>query len=292
MDTKLCAAFALGALAFPGAALAAKDRNHDGIPDRWERHYHLSLHVKQGKRDQDRDRVRNVDEWRDHTSPRDADSDNDGTRDGLEAPPTETQTEEAHPAITWDDIDSYVQSDGFGGPLILHLTDGSAVKAFFGEKAILRCGPAADGPFAPCDKRNLKHGVPVAAAAHGVNPYGYDVWTTIDLVTTPVSDDSPPQDEPAPEQQPAPPATGSVESYDTGGRVLVVQRPGNDEHPSGVVPDDLAITCILVRDGKVAGVKSCTTDDLAPGTQIARAQRSLVEGVLTWTRLDLLVEES
>src|SRR5689334_9717944 len=90
MDIKLGAVLTAGFLAFPGAALAAKDRNHDGLPDKWERHYHLSLKVNQAQKDQDRDRVRNLDEWQDHTSPRDADTDNDGTKDGLEAPPVDT----------------------------------------------------------------------------------------------------------------------------------------------------------------------------------------------------------
>jgi hypothetical protein len=76
------AAVALAAL--PGAALAA-DRNDDHLPDRWERHHGLSLHHKQGHRDQDHDGLRNRAEYRHHTSPRDADSDDDGMKDGVEA---------------------------------------------------------------------------------------------------------------------------------------------------------------------------------------------------------------
>src|SRR4051812_28885937 len=117
MDIKLCVLLATGMLAVPGTALAAKDRNHDGIPDRWEHRYHLNLKVDQSTRDQDRDRVRNLDEWRDHTSPRDSDSDNDGTKDGLEAPAADTPAEEPHPDVAWNDVDEYVQGSGFGGPL-------------------------------------------------------------------------------------------------------------------------------------------------------------------------------
>lgn len=79
-------AAALGALlilALPGAA-AAKDRNHDRIPDRWERNHHLSLNVNQAGRDQDRDHLRNRDEFLAGDNPRDADTDNDGTKDGDE----------------------------------------------------------------------------------------------------------------------------------------------------------------------------------------------------------------
>lgn len=306
MDIKLGAVLAAGFLMFPGAALAAKDRNHDGLPDKWERHYHLSLKVDQSGKDQDRDRVRNLDEWRDHTSPRDADTDDDGTKDGLEAPPADTtppsddtppagEGNGAGQAQGWTTVAEYRQGSGYGGPLAIGRSDGTTVRAFFGEKADLRCAPTADGPFTACGKENLKPGTPVHEAAHGINPYGYDVWTEILLVTTPVQEppsENHPNDQPAPEQQPAPPATGSVASYDAGGRVLVVNRPNNDEHPSGIVPDGLQISCIQTKDGKVVGVQTCGTEALTPGTEIAMAQRGLVEGVWTWTKLYLLIPAS
>jgi hypothetical protein len=81
-----CAAAALGALALlalPGAA-AAKDRNHDHIPDRWEKHHHLSTAVNQAGRDQDRDHLRNRAEFLAGDNPRNADSDSDGIPDGEE----------------------------------------------------------------------------------------------------------------------------------------------------------------------------------------------------------------
>jgi hypothetical protein len=60
------------------------DRNHDRIPDRWETRYHLSLSVNQAKRDQDRDGLRNLSEFRHRTNPRRADTDRDGLRDRTE----------------------------------------------------------------------------------------------------------------------------------------------------------------------------------------------------------------
>jgi hypothetical protein len=66
-----------------GTALA-KDRNHDRIPDRWEKGHHLSLKVKQGGRDQDKDGLKNRGEWRAKLDPRDDDTDNDGVEDGDE----------------------------------------------------------------------------------------------------------------------------------------------------------------------------------------------------------------
>lgn len=80
----LVAAFALVALvALPGVA-AAKDRNHDRIPDRWEKRHHLTLKKNQARRDQDRDRLRNRAEYLAGSDPRDQDSDNDGVKDGNE----------------------------------------------------------------------------------------------------------------------------------------------------------------------------------------------------------------
>lgn len=73
----------LALLAMPGVA-AAKDRNHDRIPDRWEKRHHLSLSVNQAGRDQDGDHLRNRGEFEAGDNPRDDDSDNDGVMDGKE----------------------------------------------------------------------------------------------------------------------------------------------------------------------------------------------------------------
>jgi hypothetical protein len=80
---------ALAALAFAlfmiiAGPAAAKDRNGDRIPDRWEKRHHLSLKVDQAKRDQDGDGLRNRGEFKAGLDPRDDDSDDDGTEDGDE----------------------------------------------------------------------------------------------------------------------------------------------------------------------------------------------------------------
>jgi hypothetical protein len=62
----------------------AKDRNHDRIPDKWEKRHNLSLKHKQGRRDQDHDGLRNRGEWKAKLDPRDADTDGDGIDDGDE----------------------------------------------------------------------------------------------------------------------------------------------------------------------------------------------------------------
>jgi len=76
-------ATAAAALVVPSVAQAA-DRDHDGLPDRWEKRHHLSVRADSSGRDPDRDRVDNANEFREGSNPRDADTDNDGRRDGRE----------------------------------------------------------------------------------------------------------------------------------------------------------------------------------------------------------------
>jgi hypothetical protein len=74
---------AIAILALPAAA-SARDRNHDHIPDRWEKRHHLSLSVNQAKRDQDGDHLSNRAEFLAGDNPRNPDSDGDGIPDGEE----------------------------------------------------------------------------------------------------------------------------------------------------------------------------------------------------------------
>jgi hypothetical protein len=79
------AVLALALLAIPGTALAkSRDRDHDHMADRWEKRHHLNTHRKDGRGDPDRDGRSNLAEFRAHTDPRDADTDNDGVEDGDE----------------------------------------------------------------------------------------------------------------------------------------------------------------------------------------------------------------
>jgi hypothetical protein len=87
----LVAIAALGLLALPSAASAKRhdraprDRNHDGIPDKWEKRHHISTKKRgMGKADHDKDGLNNRAEWRSRTNPRRADSDRDGIGDANE----------------------------------------------------------------------------------------------------------------------------------------------------------------------------------------------------------------
>jgi hypothetical protein len=62
----------------------ARDRDGDGIPDRWERRHGLSTTKKSGRRDLDGDRLRNRREFRLHLNPRRRDSDGDHLGDRAE----------------------------------------------------------------------------------------------------------------------------------------------------------------------------------------------------------------
>jgi|1186.fasta_scaffold05519_2 hypothetical protein len=90
MDTRkallralVIAALGVAALMLPSIA-AAKDRNHDRIPDRWEKRHGLSLQKNQAHRNQDRDALVNRQEFKAGDDPLDPDSDNDGVEDGAD----------------------------------------------------------------------------------------------------------------------------------------------------------------------------------------------------------------
>jgi hypothetical protein len=218
--TLVAIALAGAATIVPAANASAKDINHDRIPDRWERAFHLSLKVDQAKRDQDHDGLKNRSEWLDHTSPRSVDTDHNGVTDAHEDADHDgvSNTEEQRPPETHGDtppaestpgdgsvtpppsdehpsgdhpsgdhpagaaIVSYEQSPGFGGYLTIERPSGEHVKSYLGEKTDLECARAADGPFAPCSKEHLVAGTTVARAEHGLNDYGHDVWTRVYLV--------------------------------------------------------------------------------------------------------------
>jgi hypothetical protein len=71
------------ALSLPSYA-AGGDRDHDGMPNRWESRHGLHPDRADGDRDRDRDGLTNLQEYRRHADPRDEDTDGDGHDDGDE----------------------------------------------------------------------------------------------------------------------------------------------------------------------------------------------------------------
>jgi Right handed beta helix region/Bacterial TSP3 repeat len=74
----------LACLAATVSAGTPRDRDHDRLPDRWERTHRLSTTTPSARRDPDRDRLNNRRELRLRTHPRRADTDRDLLRDGAE----------------------------------------------------------------------------------------------------------------------------------------------------------------------------------------------------------------
>jgi len=115
-------ALALGALALlamPSLA-AAKDRNHDRIPDKWEKRHHLSLKVNQARLDQDHDHLRNRGEFLAGDNPLDKDSNDDGVMDG---------NENAGTIASFDTETGKLTINLFGGETISGLvTEGTEIK--------------------------------------------------------------------------------------------------------------------------------------------------------------------
>ena len=119
------AALSVLALAVAGPA-AAKDRNHDKIPDKWEKRYHLSLKKNQARKDQDKDGARNRAEFKAKTNPRRADTDADGTIDGEENAGT---------------IESF---DAETGVLVIDLFGGDTVTGTVDADTEVECGCHGD----------------------------------------------------------------------------------------------------------------------------------------------------
>src|SRR5439155_7753073 len=70
--------------------VTARDRDGDGLPDRWERRHRLSRHHKSTHGDPDHDSLSNRFEYRLHLNPRRWDTDGDGLSDGREVRLTKT----------------------------------------------------------------------------------------------------------------------------------------------------------------------------------------------------------
>lgn len=137
----LALALSLGAI----ATASAQDRNHDRIPDRWERQHGLSLKVNQAKRDQDRDDLANRGEYRAGTDPREADSDGDGVADGDEGAGT---------IASWDPET---------GELTINLFGGDTVTGTVTEETQIQC--ASEEPEEPAEETKAPPGEPAPPEA-------------------------------------------------------------------------------------------------------------------------------
>ena len=140
------------ALVLPATA-AARDRDRDRLPDRWEKRHGLSLAKKSRNVDLDHDRVDNANEYREHTDPRDRDSDDDGQGDGREDSDRDKLNNRAEDATGNDPRDKDTDDDGIpdgreqagvvasfdGEHLVIDLAGGGSVSGLVDEYTELYC---------------------------------------------------------------------------------------------------------------------------------------------------------
>lgn len=143
---------ALLVLSAPAGA-AARDRDHDRLPDRWEKRHGLSSKAMSAAADPDRDRVDNLNEHREGTHPRDRDSDDDGRPDGREDSDRDKLDNAAEDQTGNDPRDRDSDDDGVGdgreqagvvasfdgAQLVISLARGGSVTGLVDEDTELLC---------------------------------------------------------------------------------------------------------------------------------------------------------
>jgi hypothetical protein len=150
----LVVAVAMALLAVP-AASQARDRDHDGLPDKWEKKFHLSTQKSSANADSDRDSVDNGNEYRERTNPRRKDSNRNGRPDGREDRDRDHLNNAAEDATGNDPIDKDTDNDGTPdgqeqagvvtdyntttGSLTINLSNGGSVTAKVTDNTEIEC---------------------------------------------------------------------------------------------------------------------------------------------------------
>ena len=289
---------AVGALALalvaPAAAQAATDRNHDRIPDRWERAHHLSLRVDQSRRDQDHDGLRNRGEYLDHTDPHRRDSDRDGVPDGREDADHDGVSnagEQEHPSTAGGDgtADSGEHAEPVAtitsfaeGVLDVRQPSGEEAVATVDGATRLLCAPPVEHSVAvACPTNRLVPGTRVLTARRTDGHWDLVVLRS-DAGTATTTTPPPP---PAPAPVPAPASTGVITAVGDGS--VTITRPSG-EVVAGLVRASVVLRCVRVAGGYAISTDGCPTSHLVPGAQVALAQRSFVDGAWTWVTITLI----
>jgi hypothetical protein len=140
-------------LLVPAAAAQARDRDHDNLPDKWERKHHISTKSKSAAKDPDRDGVDNGNEYREGTNPRKRDSDSDGISDAREDRDRDGLRNGAEDQTGNDPVDRDTDDDGIkdgneqagtvtsftGGVLTIDLANGSSVTGKVTAATEIKC---------------------------------------------------------------------------------------------------------------------------------------------------------
>jgi hypothetical protein len=163
----------------------AKDANRDRIPDSWEKKNKLSLNVKQTRRDQDRDQLDNLGEFKNGTNPHKADTDGDGLKDGLEV---SLGLDPTDPDADGDGIPDGADGAGVigsfdGKTLTINLYGGGSLSGIVDmDITVIACDRSSPDPELDnqCEPSDLVPGVKVSDATFDDENPG--VFDEVDLV--------------------------------------------------------------------------------------------------------------
>jgi len=160
---RLLATFALlvAVTALSASPALARKRDHDRMPDRWEKKHHLNVKKNDANRDRDRDGLSNYGEYRSHTNPRKKDSDHDGRRDGREDRDRDKLKNAVEIRTGYDPGDADTDDDGIkdgrenagkitklsDSSVTIKLAVGGKLAASLGEDLVVDCKdqPSTDG---------------------------------------------------------------------------------------------------------------------------------------------------
>lgn len=141
----ITAAIATSLLVLPAGALAKRhDRDHDRMPDKWEKRHHLNVHANDARRDPDKDHLSNLSEFRHHTDPQNADTDDDGVKDDDEL------RDDTDPRRDDSDDDGVGDADEISGTVVL-FENGVLTIQLPGDGAGTVAGTVNDATVVECD---------------------------------------------------------------------------------------------------------------------------------------------
>ncbi|MBI5106425.1 MAG: hypothetical protein HZB46_15815 [Solirubrobacterales bacterium] len=244
------------------AGAAQRDRDHDRMPDRWEKRHH----VRTAAVDQDRDGLTNLSEYLVHTNPRSTDSDHDGVKDGREDRDRDGlsngQEQRFGSDATRRDSDGDGVRDGDeGAGSITAMADGSVT-------VTLARGGTLTGAVTARTEIECEHGDDAPPAAKAARDD--------DREDEPDHEDEPDREDAADhedeDERPASttPATGGASREDD-----------EDDDKSGDKGEDAA-------DHEDEDRADCTAADLAVGVLVAEAELHVEGGVAVFEKLKLV----
>lgn len=138
-------AIAASLMVLPAGALAkGRDRDHDRMPDKWEKKHHLNVRANDARRDPDKDHLSNLSEFRNHTDPQSADTDDDGVKDDDEL------RDNTNPRSDDSDHDGVGDAEEVSGSIVT-FENGTLTIQLPGDGAGTVAGTVNDATVVECD---------------------------------------------------------------------------------------------------------------------------------------------